>query len=189
MNGQITNINNPHIRNREYTSRLDDAANVYELQTYLRYISRYIDGIPQINPDGIYGPETIDAVKAFQRKNGLPPTGTADYETWTRIVEVYDDLSRQKGLPHLVSVYPLEIPHLKEGDNFEEIYVLQIMLRRIAKIFKNITMPELTGIYDEKTREAVRDFSWLYGKESSSTVDRELWNILTDTYNAFTHNG
>lgn len=189
MNGQVSNINNTHVRNREYTSRRDNAANVYELQEYLRYISRYMKDIPRVNPDGIYGTETVNAVKAFQKKTGLPATGEADFETWTRIVEVYDDLVRQHRLPNLVSVYPLEVPHLKEGDNFEEIYMLQIMLRRIAKLFKNITMPELTGVYDEKTREAVRDFSRLYGKESSGTVDRELWNILTDTYNAFTANG
>lgn len=188
MNGQLSNLDNTHVRNREYTSSRDNAANVYELQSYLRYIARYIKEIPSVNPDGIYGPETANAVKAFQRKAGLPVTGEADFNTWTQIVETYDALARQTNLPHYVSVYPLEIPHLKEGDEFEEIYMLQIMLRRIAKLFKNITMPELTGVYDEKTREAVRDFSRLYGKESSSTVDRELWNVLTDTYNAFTHN-
>ena len=61
------------------------------------------------------------------------------------------------------------------------------MLRRIAKIYKNVVSPNLSGVYDATTREAVKDFSRLYGRESD-IVDREIWNILTDTYNAFTYN-
>ena len=178
---------NGHISDRTYFSARDNRANVSELQTFLRYISRYIPQIPKVNTDGIYGPETENAVRAFQKFAGLSVTGEVDYETWTQIVEVYDDLVRKNKMPQKVAAYPLEIPHLKEGDDFEEIYVLQIMLRRIAKIFKNITMPDLTGVYDEKTQEAVRDFSRLFGEEQT-TVDRALWNELTDTYNSFTYN-
>ena len=104
-------------------------------------------------------------------------------------MEVYDDLERMHNFPHKIAAYPPEIPHLKEGDNFEEIYFLQIMLRRIAKIYRNILAPDLTGVYDQKTSRAVDDFARIYGKESRGRVDRELWNILTDTYNAFTING
>ncbi len=165
----------------------DKTANIYELQEFLRYISDYIKGIPKIHPDGIYGPETADAVRAFQAKFMLPQTGEADLATWTAIVETYDELQRIHQIPKKIAAYPIEVLHLKEGDDYEEIYFLQIMLRRIAKIYKNITSPDLTGVYDEKTKRAVRDFSRLYGAERT-IVDRELWNILTDTYNAFTYN-
>ncbi len=170
-----------------YSSGSNQAANIYELQEFLRYISDYIKGVPKIHPDGIYGPETRDAVRAFQTRFMLPQTGEADLATWTAIVETYDELKKINQIPNKIAGYPIEVPHLKEGDDFEEIYFLQIMLRRIAKIYKNIVTPDLTGTYDQKTREAVRDFSRLYGKESD-IVDRELWNILTDTYNAFTYN-
>ena len=172
-----------------YMSSRDVVGNINELQTYLRYIAKNIDGIPVIVPDGIYGPKTREAVSAFQRRMGLPVTGEADFETWTAIVEVYDELFQKNEMPRKISAYPLEIPHLKEGDKFEEIYMLQIMLRRMAKIFKNIEMPDLTGVYDLKTKRAVQDFARLYGKHDGEVVDRQLWNVLTDTYNAFTHNG
>ena len=180
---------NTTINDREYYSARDERANIYELQNLLRYISQHTDGIPTVVPDGIYGPEKYEAVMAFQRKAGLKQTGEADFETWTQIVELYDDLKRKNLFPKKIAGYPPEIPHFKEGDDFEEVYLLQIMLRRISKIFKNITMPDLTGVYDKKTVQAVNDFSRLYGKESNGMVDRELWNILTDTYNAFTNNG
>lgn len=167
----------------------DVQKNTSELQRFLNYIANFSGGIPTVYPDGKYGPETSAAVRAFQTKNGLSPTGNTDFETWTAIVDAYDALQRQNILPQKISGYPLDIPHLKEGDDFEEIYLLQIMLRKMARIFKNITMPDLTGIYDKKTSQAVEDFSRLYGKESNGKVDRELWNILTDTYNAFSDNG
>ncbi len=170
-----------------YLSSSDNSANIYELQEFLRYISDYIKGVPKVHPDGIYGPETERAVRAFQVKFKLPQTGEADLATWTAITETYDELHRINRIPNKIAAFPIEVPHLKDGDDFEEIYFLQIMLRRIAKIYKNITSPDLTGIYDAKTIEAVRDFSRLYGRESD-IVDRDIWNILTDTYNAFTYN-
>ena len=180
---------NGNISDREYYSFRDKPSNIYELQQFLRYISQNTDGIPTVVPDGIYGPETRAAVSAFQKKTGLSQGGEADFETWIAIVNFYDELKRKNLFPKGILGYPPEIPHLKEGDDFEEIYLLQIMLRRIAKIFKNVTMPDLTGVYDSKTSQAVKDFSRLYGRENRGIVDRELWNILTDTYNAFTING
>ncbi len=174
--------------NNLYFSHRDEKTNIYELQTYLRYLSRYISEIPSVNPDGIYGPETRAAVSAFQKRFGLPATGEADFETWTRIVEAYDDVVRAEKNIKPVYVYPVDIPDIKEGDNFEEIYILQIMLRRLAKIFGNIHMPQITGVFDGDTRKAAEDIERYYGKTPTGRIDRELWNIIADTYSAFTIN-
>lgn len=176
------------LRTREYFSSRSNAANVYELQSFLRYISRYVTGISRVVPDGIYGGETEKAVREFQLKAGLPATGEADFDTWTAIVDVYDELFKQNREAKAVEVYPPEIEMLKSGDSFEEIYVLQVMLRRLSKLFENIAMAELTGVYDAKTAAAVSDFARAYGREGTDSVDRELWNIMTDTYNTFTRN-
>ena len=171
-----------------YFSHRDERANIYELQTYLRYLSRYIKEIPLVNPDGIYGPKTREALRAFQTKFGLPATGEADFETWTRLVEAYDELSKTEKTVRPVYVYPLDIPHFKEGDKFEEIFILQIMLRRLAKIFGNIHKPQISGVFDADTKKAVEDVARLYGKETGGMVTRELWNIIADVYSAFTFN-
>lgn len=176
------------MENRIYFSYRDNPKNIYELQTYLRFISRYIPDIPDINPDGIYGPETENAVSAFQKRFGLPVTGNADFETWTNIVEVYDELIRTRKNLRPVHIYPVDIPNFKEGDDFEEIYVLQVMLSRLAKIFGNIHPVKITGVFDSDTKKAVEDLSKIYNRETKSVVDRELWNILADVYSAFTYN-
>ncbi len=65
---------------------------VFVIQELLAYISTVVPSIPRAEPDGIFGPETTAAVKAFQRMNGLEANGIVAEETWNRIVRVYRDL-------------------------------------------------------------------------------------------------
>ena len=62
---------------------------IRSLQTMLRVIAAADEAIPQVVPDGIYGPDTEAAVTAFQARSGLPPTGEADQATWNRVVDAY----------------------------------------------------------------------------------------------------
>ena len=174
--------------NTLYFSHRDNRANVYELQTYLRYISRFIKTIPLVNPDGIYGPKITEAVTEFQKKFGLPVTGEADFETWTRIVEVYDEFVRTERELRPVFVYPTDLPGFKEGDRFDEIYVLQVILRRLGRIFGNVHTAKITGVYDADTKRAVDDLAKRYNRDSKNGVDRELWNLFADIYSGFTYN-
>ncbi len=63
---------------------------VRHLQYMLSILSTYIDEIPPLNIDGIFGPRTEDAVRAAQRWLGLPITGTVDARTWD---DIYDQFS------------------------------------------------------------------------------------------------
>ena len=56
----------------------------------LSVLSAYIQQIPSLNVDGIFGTNTKNAVLAAQRYFGLPETGTVDEATWDRI---YDQFS------------------------------------------------------------------------------------------------
>ena len=58
---------------------------VRHLQYMLSVLSEYIPQIPVIQVDGIYGPATADAVRAAQRRFGLPQTGTVDAATWEAV--------------------------------------------------------------------------------------------------------
>ncbi len=173
---------------KKYYPAMDSRANIYEIQEFLRYISNHIEGIKKVVPDGVYGPETRGAVADFQRIMGLPQTGEIDYETWTEIAETYITLQNKNRMPEKIAAYPIEKPFLKEGDVFEEIYMLQLMLRKLAGIYQNITSPDLTGEFDTKTKTAVNDFSKFHGSGEKERVDRELWNAITNTYNSFTYN-
>ena len=45
-------------------------------------------------PQGIYGENTAEAVRTFQKVFNLPQTGVVDYPTWYRISDIYVGVSR-----------------------------------------------------------------------------------------------
>lgn len=63
----------------------DRGIRVEQLQYMLRVLSAYINEIPPIAVDGIFGPATREAVVAAQRWFGLPETGIVNYDTWEAI--------------------------------------------------------------------------------------------------------
>ena len=63
---------------------------VRHLQYMLSVLSAYIQNIPSVTIDGVFGPATRDAVIAAQRWFGLPETGQVDDRTWD---EIYDQFA------------------------------------------------------------------------------------------------
>lgn len=68
----------------------DRGIKVEHLQYMLRVLSAYINQIPPLQVDGIFGVETRTAVLAFQRWAELKQTGIVDNTTWSRL---YDQFS------------------------------------------------------------------------------------------------
>ncbi len=68
----------------------DTGDKVRHLQYMLSVLSAYINEIPPLEIDGIFGQATRNAVIAAQGWFGLPQTGTVDAATWD---EIYDQFS------------------------------------------------------------------------------------------------
>ncbi|MBE6933739.1 MAG: spore cortex-lytic protein [Ruminococcaceae bacterium] len=68
----------------------DSGDKVRHLQYMLSVLSAYIQNIPSVAVDGIFGPATRDTVVAAQRWFGLPETGQVDDRTWD---EIYDQFA------------------------------------------------------------------------------------------------
>ncbi|MBQ8267721.1 MAG: peptidoglycan-binding protein, partial [Clostridia bacterium] len=66
--------------------------NVRDLQTYLSLIGKNFEAIPEIPVTGYFGPQTCEAVIAFQNAFGLAPNGAVGPITWNTIAEQYDFL-------------------------------------------------------------------------------------------------
>lgn len=151
-----------------------------ELQRHLYEIAFYNKKIPFIIPDGIYGPETAEAVRAFQREYGIPMTGNTEFDTWEKIIEVnrayYPDIIR----PDIFKRDTLIIP----GSAGAPVYMVQVMLNTIGRYYKNIPVIEVTGIYDAPTERAVRSFKNVTDNNSSAEgVDVKLWNDIVSIFN------
>lgn len=65
---------------------------VLALQNYLNYIASTYTEIPRLNPDGIFGIATQNAVRAYQERFGLTPNGIVTATTWNSITSTYRDL-------------------------------------------------------------------------------------------------
>ncbi len=67
---------------------------VMQIQQQINRIAQNYPAIPRIAADGIYGSNTANAVRTFQRIFNLPQSGIVDYPTWYKISEIYVGVSR-----------------------------------------------------------------------------------------------
>lgn len=67
----------------------DTGERVSQLQYMLAVISEFVPNVPMLAVDGVFGPNTRDAVYAFQSFSGLPITGVVDDATWDAIYEQF----------------------------------------------------------------------------------------------------
>ena len=58
----------------------------------LSVLSSYIQSIPPVTVDGVYGQATRAAVLAFQRRYQLPETGTVGETTWDTLYDQYSGI-------------------------------------------------------------------------------------------------
>ncbi len=128
-------------------------AAVRDLQHRLKQLGYF--RYPQIT--GYYGVVTADAVKQFQRANGLPATGRADRGTLERL--------KQKATSQ-----PAESTDtLTIGSRGDGVRKLQQLLKQLGYF----TYSDITGYYGVLTADAVRRFQRDYGLPATGAVDRQ----------------
>ena len=154
---------------------------VRSIQTFLRKISGSRD-IPAVVPDGIYGSSTRRAVEAFQSLYGLPVTGEADFDTWNKIVEVFDEVSAETEPPSKLVIFPEEAYVIETGDEDELLFVLQSAIKVISANVENVPEVDVTGMHDEKSVEAVKEIQKIAGIEENGRIDKETANAITRVY-------
>jgi peptidoglycan hydrolase-like protein with peptidoglycan-binding domain len=99
-----------------YLIRIGDAGEeVRILQLYLLAVADHYRGeIPLFRAIGNFGDLTEAAVKAFQEKFGLPPTGIVNEATWNRITEEYFKI-RAEGTQTAFAAGPHNCPFMGDG--------------------------------------------------------------------------
>ena len=129
---------------------------IFELQTYLHGLAHFYD-LPAVTPDGVYGENTASAVREFQQKNSLRPTGVTNTATWNAIVQAY--LADTAPPTASFSIFPDGIFAYTLGDRNSGVYLIQGLLQAIREQFL-FSLPVLTssGTYDTATQQAVQAF-------------------------------
>ncbi len=155
---------------------------IRSLQTMIRVIAQEVETQPSLVPDGIYGPQTVAAVAAFQRDHGLPATGITDQLTWESIVAAYEPILTRVGpaQPVQIILEPGEV--LVRGSQSLNLYLVQAMLTALSQIYGSITPPGLTGILDEATAVSIGSFQALCALPQTEDLDKITWKHLALHY-------
>ena len=172
----------------EVLLRLGSAGNdVAFIQLRLNRISSNYPSIPKIpDPDGIFGVETENAVRQFQRIFNLAPDGIVGKATWYRIQFIYNAVKKLNELQSeglrledVSKQFPEELSFGDTGDNVE---LIQYFLTTISTFNEVIPDPGYSGVFDERTRNAVLAFQRFYGLPPTGTITDATWNYLYDDY-------
>lgn len=157
---------------------------VFILQYFLSVLNEFYDYIPSVEITGTFGEETKRSVIAFQQSKNLPQTGIVDDVTWNEIYRDFRGIVTtvfENGAANQVFV-PFSGTTLQLGSTGEEVTTLQQYLNNIASIDQNISPVDVTGTFDEATRNAVLQYQKEYGLNETGTVDRTTWNSIGGTY-------
>ena len=157
------------------------------IQIRLNRISKNFPAIPKIYPqDGVFGPETEEAVKEFQRVFNLTPDGIVGPATWYEIQAIYNAVKRlnevaSEGLTlsEVSTQYPNE---LSVGSSGVGVLVLQYYLAFISEFVNTVSAPAIDGSFGPATEAAVRSYQRTYGIAETGIVDRITWDSIYNNY-------
>ena len=168
--------------------RLGDAGNsVRTKQVQLNRISRNYPSIPKIAPvDGVFGQETDDAVREFQRIFKLTADGIIGKATWYRIAYLYNSVKRLSeldsegiSLDEVAQQFP---SLLSPGDTGDEVRMIQYYLQVVAAYYDTVPPLTTTGVYDNATYQAVMAFQRTFGLTPDGIMGQQTWNELYKAY-------
>ncbi len=159
---------------------------IYEIQTYLRELYKAGFALPMITPDGIYGALTAEAVRAFQREEGIAESGAVDFITWNRLVFEAQRAREIYSLPEKISPFDMLMYNavIDKDDEYDIVYIIQVMLRALHVYdYDNVTV---NGRMDQATTDAISDFSKRNGIDNpNGQITKEVWNALARAYSQY----
>ena len=148
---------------------------IRSLQTMLRVIARTDPALPSVVPDGIYGEDTVRAVRAFQRQAGLPVTGTVDLATWDAVYSQYSAIEGE------VFENDVLFP-VRRMPQLDSAAAVQQELQAAAVFAPAQPAPFVSGKWDAETRRALAAFQKVNGLKPSGTVTDDTKEKLSEQH-------
>ena len=149
----------------------DEGENVYILQAYLFELGYYTGRI-----DGRFSEETTEAVKAFQRANGLTADGIAGKGTQSKLTSgsaIPAGSADGSGQESVTPPQTNELTMLRRGDKSAQVMVMQQYLMELGYLS---TQPD--GQFGAGTERAVKLFQEANGLTADGVAGKGTLSIL-----------
>lgn len=153
-----------------------------ELQQRLRDIAKADKDVLSVIPDGIFGEETENSVRSFQRKFGLPETGVVNFEVWDRINDEHKKALFELSEPiQVISIKKEDLP-LVLGQISKEVHMLNMMLNSLSEKYSNFQNVGYSDEFTAATRNEVEKWQKVINHDITGEVDKLTWNRLAEQY-------
>lgn len=165
---------------------------VFIIQELLNGVAVNYPNIPLLYPvDAIFGSNTENAVKIFQKQFQLKVDGIVGRTTWNQISRTYvavRKLAELKSIGRLegyfTGLYTGKV--LKKGSIGIEVQQLQYFLSIISKSYQSIPSVTVDSRFGNELERAVLAFQKEFGLMQDGLVGRTTWNEIYDTYVSLT---
>ncbi len=159
---------------------------VLTMQIQLDRIAINYPAIPLVFADGVFGPNTQAAVRAFQRIANLSADGVVGRATWYAISHYYVAVKKLAELAsegELPQYNDFAFPGiLRRGSRGTSVQTVQFFLNTLSAYNPSIPTQRIDGIYGQTTENAVRDLQRFYNLTVDGVVGQQTWNLLVDAY-------
>lgn len=156
---------------------------VVQMQVMLNRIGQNYPAIPRINPvDGIFGQQTENAVRVFQRIFDLTSDGIVGRSTWYQMVQLYVGVNRLAELNSLGQTFYAinwQLPsNLQQGSSGQKVRQLQYLLQVMSQYVSSIPSVTQDGVFGPRTQAAVIAYQNYAGLTPDGIVGPATWNSL-----------
>ncbi len=161
---------------------------VLELQFILNTVAASYPEVSTVIQDSLFDTRTRNSVIEFQKTFGLPQDGVVGPATWTKLYAVY------QGIRDNVKVPPAEVPTnppptppypgtvLGIGSSGDNVRLIQENLNVIRRMYPNIPLLTVNGIFDTATQAAVIAFQNQFLLTPDGFVGPITWAKIMEQY-------
>lgn len=162
-----------------------DFAPVHNLQRMLR-TALSDDGLVI---DGIFGKETEDALRRFQKSQDMEPTGVADENTWVVLKRAYNHerVLFDKAEPLQIVLQPHQV--LTKGTNNSHMYLVQALFMALSLYLTQLPHLTVNGKLDSDTEKSIRLLQKAADLPETGELDKHTWCHLVHLYRCFIGDG
>ena len=172
---------------RQYPERLTEGMSgpgVQLLQYFLAIVGEFYDALPRWQAgqiDGVFGPQTREAVTAYQQLVGLPMTGAVDRETWYALLSTYQSVLRaQPEQEWLEEFIGLPETFLVKGMRGKAVRQAQQLINIIARGYAEVPAVAEDGIFGDATESSVASIQSLLGLPATGAIGPLTWEGMAD---------